>query len=201
VLLDADQKGQLPDAAMLAEWAKFYFSDLPTGAADHITDKHPRNLEAVGLIARMLPNAFIVHVRRNPLETCLSVFRQEFNKHWTFTHRMGDIAECYVRYTQLAAHWARTLPDRFMTVQYEDFVANFPSAAPQLLHACGLSWEPQCLEFQKTSRAIATFSTVQARAAVASGNGRVQKYEKHLGPLRAALEAAGVNIETGAPAP
>ena len=200
-LLDEDQKGGLPDAAMLAQWARFYFSHLPgIGAADHITDKHPRNLEAAGLIARLLPNAFIVHVRRNPVETCLSVFRQEFNKHWTFTHRMADIAEYYGRYTQLAAHWERTLPDRFMTIQYEDFVASFPSAAPQLLQACGLSWEPQCLEFQKTSRAIATFSTVQARAAVALGNGRAQKYAKHLGPLRAALEAAGVNIETGAPA-
>ena len=195
VLLSSNQV----DERTLQDWAKLYFRDLPKlGAADHVTDKHPRNLEAAGLIARMLPNAVIVNVRRNPVETCLSVYRQEFNKHWTFTHDLADIADYYGRYAQLAAHWERTLPDRFITVQYEDFVANFASAAPRLVQACGLSWEPQCLEFQKTPRAIATFSTVQARSAVALGNGRAQKYRNHLGPLLAALEAAGIDLETGA---
>ncbi len=183
----------------LQGWAKYYFRDLPNlRGADHITDKHPRNFEAAGLIARMLPNAVIVHVRRNPVETCLSVYRQEFNKHWTFVHRLTDIGEYYARYAQLVAQWGRALPGRFITIQYEDFVADFANAAPQLVQACGLGWEPQCLEFQKAPRAIATFSTVQARSAVVSGNGRAQRYEKHLGPLIAALEAGGVDLETGA---
>ncbi len=183
----------------LQGWAKFYFRELPSLlGADHFTDKHPRNFEAAGLIARMLPNAVIVNVRRNPVETCLSVYRQEFNKHWTFTHRLTDIAEYYARYAQLVAYWERVLPGRFITIQYEDFVADFANAAPRLVQACGLDWEPQCLEFQKAPRAIATFSTVQARSAVASGNVRAQRYEKHLGPLIAALEAAGVDLATGA---
>lgn len=187
------------DERMLQDWAKFYFRDLPDiGSADHVTDKHPRNIEAAGLIARMLPNAVIVHVRRNPIETCLSVYRQEFNKHWTFTHELAHIADYYQRCARLAAHWERTLPARFVTIQYEDFVANFTSAAPQLLQACGLSWEPQCLEFQKTPRLIPTFSTVQVRSPVALGNGRAQKYQKHLGPLVAALAAAGIDPGTGA---
>ena len=183
----------------LQSWARVYFRDLPNlRGADHFTDKHPRNFEAAGLIARMLPNAVILHVRRNPVETCLSVYRQEFNKHWTFVHRLTDIAEYYVRYAQLVAQWERSLPGRFITIQYEDFVADFANSAPQLVQACGLNWEPQCLEFQKAPRAIATFSTVQARSAVASGNGRAQRYAKHLGPLVGALEAAGVDLETGA---
>ncbi|HKR35532.1 MAG TPA: sulfotransferase [Steroidobacteraceae bacterium] len=187
------------DEGTLQDWGKFYFRDLPDiGSADHVTDKHPRNIEAVGLIARMLPNAVIVHVRRNPIETCLSVYRQEFNKHWSFTHDLIHIADYYRRCAQLAARWERTLPARFVTIQYEDFVANFTSAAPQLLQACGLSGEPQCLEFQKTQRLIPTFSTVQVRSAVALGNGRAQKYQKHLGPLVAALAAAGIDLNTGA---
>ena len=187
------------DEGTLQDWGKFYFRDLPDiGSADHVTDKHPRNIEAVGLIARMLPNAVIVHVRRNPIETCLSVYRQEFNKHWSFTHDLVHIADYYRRCAQLAARWERTLPARFVTIQYEDFVANFTSAAPQLLQACGLSWEPQCLQFQKTQRLIPTFSTVQVRSAVALGNGRAQKYQKHLGPLVAALAAAGIDLNTGA---
>lgn len=184
----------------LQDWAKFYFRELPDDlrGADHITDKHPRNFEAAGLIARILPNAVIVHVRRNPVETCLSVFRQEFDRNWTVAHRLTDIADYYVRYAQLVSHWERALPGRFVTIQYEDFVADFPSAAPRLVQACGLDWEPQCLEFQKSPRAIVTFSSVQARSAVVNANGRAQKYEKHLKPLVAALEGAGVDLRSGA---
>ena len=194
-----------PDAyeRTLQDWATFYFRDLPDSAdlhgADHITDKHPRNFEAAGFITRLLPNAVIVHVRRDPVETCLSIYRQEFNKNWTFTHRLTDIAEYYVRYARLVAQWERTLPpEKFFTVQYEDFVADFGNAAPKLVQACGLEWEPQCLEFQKMSRPIATFSSVQARSAVALGNGRARRYEKFLGPLLAALEAGGIDLQTGA---
>lgn len=199
VLLGALQAGTAIDAALLQEWARFYFRDLPDiGNADHVTDKHPRNFEAAGLIARMLPNAVILHVRRNQVENCLSVYRHEFNRQWTFAHDLNDIANYYGRYAQLAAHWERTLPGRFVTIQYEDFVQNFATAAPRLVQACGLSWEPQCLEFQKVPRAIAAFATVQVRGPVALGNGRAQKYQKHLGSLRATLEAAGVDLETGA---
>jgi len=67
-----------------------------------------------------------------------------------------------------------------------------------LVQACGLSWEPQCLEFQKTLRVITTPSCVQARRPVVLGNGRAQKYRQHLGPLIAALEAAGIDLQTGA---
>lgn len=199
VLLGALQSGTAIDEALLRDWSKFYFRDLPNiGTADHVTDKHPRNFEAAGLIARMLPNAVILHVRRNPVENCLSVYRHEFNKQWTFTHDLSDIAGYYGRYAELAAHWQRTLPGRFVTIQYEDFVKNFETAAPQLVQACGLEWEPQCLEFQKTPQAIATFANVQVRGPLVLGNGRAQKYQKHLAPLIGGLEAAGIDLETGA---
>jgi tetratricopeptide (TPR) repeat protein len=198
--IDLEQARPEAYEQMLRDWALFYYRDLPDlRGADHITDKHPRNFEAAGLIARMLPNAAIVHVRRNPVETCLSIYRQEFNKHWTFTHRLGDIAEYYMRYARLVAHWERVFPPgRLITIQYEDFVADFANAARKLLQACGLEWQPQCLEFQKTEHPIATLSTVQARSAVASGNGRAQRYEKFLGPLIAALDAGGIDLQTGA---
>ncbi len=199
-LSEAEQSEPGAQERTLQDWVKFYFRDLPENlrGADHITDKHPRNFEAIGLIARMLPNAVIVHVRRNPIETCFSIYRQEFNKHWTLTHRLADIADYYARYARLMAHWERVLPGRIVTIQYEDFVADFASAAPRLVQACSLEWEPQCLEFQKSPRAIVTFSTVQARSAVALGNGRAQRYEKHLRPLVAALGATGIDLQTGA---
>jgi hypothetical protein len=181
--MELQPPGTVPDEGLLQDWAKRYFRDLPNiGNADHVTDKHPRNLEAAGLIARMLPNALIVHVRRNPVENCLSVYRHELNKAWVFTHDLSDIARYYRRYAQLAAHWEQALPGRIVTVQYEDFAANLESAAPQLLQACGLSWEPQCLEVSQTPRS----------------GGRAQQYERHLKPLVAALEAAGIDLSTGA---
>ena len=163
-----------------------------------MTDKHPLNFEAAALMARLFPDAAIIHVRRNPIETGLSVYRQEFSKQWTFAHRLEDIGHYYGHYARLVAHWEHTLPGRFTTIQYERFVDSFEQAAPQLVRACGLSWEPQCLNFQRTSRAIATFSTVQARDAVRLGESRAERYEKHLAPLAAALERAGVDPETGA---
>ena len=197
--LDHDASGRTVEARVLLEWSRAYFTDLraPAGA-EHVTDKHPLNFEAAALIARLFPNAVIIHVRRKPIETGLSIYRQEFSKHWTFAHRLEDIGHYYGHYARLVAHWERVLPDRFTTIQYERFVGDFEKAAPELVRACGLQWEPQCLNFQQTPRAIATFSTVQARDAVRLGESRAERYEKYLAPLAAALERAGVDSETGA---
>ncbi len=198
--LELDGTGATPDSGVLRDWSAAYLSkDLPAlGAADHITDKHPLNFEAVPLIARLFPQATIVHVRRDPLETCLSIYRQEFNRHWAFAHRLEDIGHFYGHYARLVAHWERKFPDRFVTIQYESFAADFENAAPSLLKLCGLAWEPACLDFQKAPRAIATFSAVQARGPVKVANGRALRYAKHLAPLREELERANVDLQTGA---
>ena len=196
--LALDQAGRAPDAEIRQEWATTYFRELPTlGNADHITDKHPLNFEAVALITRLLPDARIVHVRRDPVETCLSVYCQEFNKHWAFAHRLEDIAHYYGHYARLAAHWEQAVPGRSVTIQYEDFVDSFEHAARALVEACGLAWEPECLQFQRTERAIATFSTVQVRDPIQLGEGRAERYAEHLEPLMTALERAGVDPVTG----
>ena len=89
----------------------------------------------------MFPDARIIHVRRNPVETGLSIFRNEFRKFLPFASRLEDIGHYYGEYARLMAHWERVLGDRFTTIQYEDFVAQFETAAPALLAACGLEWE------------------------------------------------------------
>ena len=136
-------------------------------------------------------------MRRNPLETGLSVFRHELTKFLTFAGRLEDIGHYFGQYARLTAHWEELLPDRFVTVQYEDFAATFDTAAPALLDACGLAWEEDCRTFQKHAPAIATFSAVQAREAVAVRLGKAKAYEKHLGPLIDALNSANVDAETG----
>lgn len=196
--LELDATGASPGEAVLTDWSQAYLNDLPAlGGADHFTDKHPLNFEAIGLIAQLFPNAVIIHARRNPVETCLSIFRQEFNKLWTFTHRLADIGHYYVQYASLMAYWEKRLPGRITTIQYENFAGSFEQGAADLVTACGLEWEPQCLEFQHAHRAITTFSTVQARDTVAVRNGRALRYAQQLEPLCEALTAAGVDLETG----
>ena len=188
--LASDRAGQGPNAGAMREWSAAYFRDLPSlGGATHVTDKHPLNFEAVALIARLFPQAVIINVRRDAVENCLSIYCQEFNKHWSFAHRLADLGHFHSHYSRLVAHWERTLTGRFITIQYERFVENFESAARALVQACGLDWEPQCLQFQTTPRAIATFSTVQVRDPVRLGERRAERYRRHLGSLTAALKA------------
>jgi hypothetical protein len=139
----------------------------------------------------------ILHVRRDPLETLLSIWRQEFAKSWAFTHRLEDLGHYYGEYARLMAHWERVLPGRLITLRYEDFAADLSAAAPRLLEACGLDWEPQVLGYASLERPIATFSAVDARGPVAVRRGRAARYAAHLAPLVDSLRAAGVDPTTG----
>jgi tetratricopeptide (TPR) repeat protein len=189
-----------PDIAqpLLVDLAESYFRGLPDlRGADHITDKNPWNFDAVGLILKLFPHAQVIHVRRNPIETGLSIFRNELSKFQPFSDRLDHIGHYYGQYARLMTHWQRVAGDRVTTIQYESFVADFDKAAPSLVEACGLAWEEQCRHFQTSQRVIATLSTVQAREPVSDRSGRAQRYARHLGPLAESLTAAGVDLTTG----
>ena len=192
-------EGRAVPERMWAEWAHSYWRGIPdVRSAHHITDKNPFNFETVGLIAQLFPDAAIVHVRRNPIETGLSIFRNEFAKFVTFTNRLEDIGHYYGQYSRLLAHWERLLGDRITTIQYEDFVANFEGGARALVHACGLTWEDACFERDKSDRTVSTLSSVQVRQPVLVGKDRARLYRHHLGPLIDSLNAADVDLTTGA---
>jgi tetratricopeptide (TPR) repeat protein len=197
-LVSLADEGSAPDEALLAKWATGYLAEpaAPAGR-DVLTDKQPLNFSAVGLIAQLFPDAVILHVRRDPLETLLSIWRQEFAKSWAFTHRLEDLGHYYGEYARLMAHWERVLPGRLITLRYEDFAADLSAAAPRLLEACGLDWEPQVLGYASLERPIATFSAVDARGPVAVRRGRAARYAAHLAPLVDSLRAAGVDPTTG----
>ena len=197
-LADAGQLHRL-ESSLARKWREAYFADIRiTGATDHFTDKHPLNFEAAGLIGRLFPDAIIIHVRRNPVETCFSIYRNEFSKFWTFADRLEDIGHYYGQYARLTNHWQRVLGRRFHTVQYEEFSGNFDTMAPALVGACGLDWEEQCRHFQSVGRAIPTFSAVQAREPVSLRTGAAEHYRPFLGSLHDMLEAAQVDPVTGA---
>jgi hypothetical protein len=179
--------------------AAHYRAELPRATGkSHVTDKHPLNFLAVGLILTLFPNAVIVHTRRDPLETGWSIYRQEFSKRWSFTHQLEDIGHFYGEYVRLMDHWERLFPGRIVTVQYEQFAGEFAAAAPALVRSCGLDWDERCLAFAGAPQPIATFSTVEVRRPVSVRRGRAALYATHLEPLRQILEAAGVDLQTGA---
>jgi tetratricopeptide (TPR) repeat protein len=187
------------DADTWSEWRALYLKGLPEGlAADVFTDKNPWNFDAIGLIARLFPAARVIHVRRNPVETGYSIFRNQFGKSLPYTNRLEDIGHYYGQYARLMAHWARVAAGRFTTVQYEDFVRDFESAGPALLAACGLDWERACARFWESPRAIGTMSLMQARRPLSAAKSRASRYGEELRPLAHALEKAGVDLETGA---
>lgn len=167
-------------------------------SATAITDKNLLNIDAVGFIAEIFPHAKFVHVRRAPMETGFGIYRQNFKKFWPWTTRLDDIGARIGQIARLARHWERCYPERFITIQYETFADDFENSVRRLLDFCGLGFEPQCLEFQKAERSVVTMSSIQVREPVKRRSGKASQYDAHLGPLRAALENAGVDLETGA---
>jgi tetratricopeptide (TPR) repeat protein len=189
-------------AATRRRWREAFWRDVPEPSRYRaVTDKNPWNFDALGLILDLFPAARVVHVRRDPVETGLSVFRNEFPKFATFSHRLDDIGHYYGEYARLMAHWERALGSRYLTIPYERLVADLDTVARELVSFCGLDWEDACRDFAAARRVIATMSAAQARRPVSGFRGRKARYARHLGPLVAALEAAGVDLATGARRP
>jgi tetratricopeptide (TPR) repeat protein len=182
----------------LAAWRRLYWQELPGGhGATVVTDKNPWNFDAIGVIARLFPAARVIHVRRNPVETGLSIYRSQFAKTAQYANALEDIAHYYGEYARLMAHWESAAPERFTTIQYEEFVRDFDASAPLLLAACGLEWEPGCANFWESRRVIGTLSTVQARRPLEARASRADFYGTRIAPLREALRLAQVDLETG----
>jgi tetratricopeptide (TPR) repeat protein len=158
-------------------------------AVARITDKLPLNFVHVGLIHLALPDARIVHVRRDPLDTCLSCFSKMFTGNQPFAYDLGELGRYYCAYDTMMAHWRGLLPDGVMLeLHYEDVVADFESQARRLVAHCGLAWDDACLAFHRSARTVRTASLVQVRQPLyRHALGRAGPYRRLLGPLLDAL--------------
>ncbi len=175
---------------------KHYIAELRKAAptADRITDKLPINFRFVGLIHLALPNARIIHTRRNPIDTCLSNFSILFaENHQPYTYDLGELGRYYRAYEQLMEHWRAVLPPNAMLeVQYEDVVGDLETQARRIITYCGLEWDDACLAFHTTSRPVWTASARQVRQPLYSSSvGRWRPYKDMLRPLLEALETPG----------
>ncbi|WP_425409273.1 tetratricopeptide repeat-containing sulfotransferase family protein [Hyphococcus sp.] len=181
-------------------WRDQYFAGYPDfGGALCVVDKQPLNFRAPGLIRSLFPEAVIIHIRRNPVDTGFSIYRNDFGKAWPFAVDLESIAHFYGEYARVSAHWEKILGSGFPLFQYEDLIADFETEARRIVALCGLNWRAECLEFHKYRRPIATFSSAQVRQPLRkSAQHAEDKYGDLLGPLIQGLRRARVDLETGA---
>lgn len=179
------------EVGKLAQLSNKYMSSIRAGApkSAHVTDKMLTNFKLLGLIAMILPNARVVHVRRNPLDCCLSCYCQPFTSGSLFSYDLTELGRYYQGYHRLMKHWHQVLPDDFlMTVDYEDVVEKPEDSARALISHCGLVWNDSCLDFHNTTRQVKTASAIQVRQKLYSSSiGRWKNFEPHLTPLIEAL--------------
>lgn len=158
-----------------------------SSSADRITDKSPLNFARLGLVDRLLPGARVIHCTRDPLDTCLSCYFQQF-PHLPWSFDLAHLGRFYRDYHRLMAHWRRALDVPILDVAYEELVADPDSQIPRLLGFVGLEVEPACFRFWETRRTVNTASNEQVtRPMYATSAGRHQHYIQHLGPLIDAL--------------
>jgi hypothetical protein len=136
-----------------------------------------------------------VHVVRHPADSCLAMYRTLFRMGYPFSYDLEDLARYYIAYHQLMAHWRRQYPDHIIDVHYEDLVDDQEGVSRALVAACGLDWEPACLEFDRNTAPVATASAAQVRQPIyRDAVARWRRYEKQLAPLLRRLDEAGIAL-------
>ena len=181
-----------PDPGRSAALARQYqavLNGLALGRG-HVTDKNPFNFLWLGLIRQALPHAIVLHCRRDPIDTCLSIHKTQFATPLDFAGDLRDLGFFYRQYARLMAHWRSVLgPAQFLDVDYETLVKDGAPAIRELIARCGLPWSDLCLAPERNPRPVRTASLWQARQPIYhDAVDRWRHYRPWLGPL---LEALG----------
>jgi len=154
----------------------------------HFIDKMPNNFSHVGLIHAILPQAIIVDVRRHPMDSCFSTYKQYFAEGQSFSYDLEDLGRYYRCYLGLMEHWDEVLPGKILHLQYEELIRDPEILIRRLLAHCGLPFESACLRFHETARPVRTASSEQVRQPLyASGVGYWKHFYKELEPLSRSL--------------
>lgn len=163
-----------------------------------ITDKMPHNYIAIGLIHALFPNAKIIHVKRNPMDTCWSCYTQLFAQGQPYSYDLAELGQYYQCYELIMHHWRAILPaGAWLDVEYEVMVNNLEPEAQRLIDFCNLPWDPACLAFYQSKRQVRTASFAQVRQPIyTSSIERWRRYEQELTPLIQILNTqAGLRTE------
>jgi len=181
------------DPTMAKKFARKYLAILTAAAPGkaRIVDKMPSNYGVLGLIHSVFPNAKIIHVQRDPADTCLSIYTTPNGARLDWAGDKANIVFNYRLYERQMDHWRRTLPaGSFMDVRYEEMVLNLETVAREMISFCGLPWDDACLRPERNQSAVLTPSVAQVRRPVYKTSiARWKKYEDVLGPFESLVDA------------
>lgn len=192
---------QIPDEATRKIAAR-YLAETAQGAATRVIDKSLHNFELLGFFAAILPRARIIHMRRDPMDTCVSCYMQNLSAWHKYTQSLDTMGHAYVQYDRLMQHWKTVLPNPMLEVRYEDTVQDIESVARRAVAFLGLDWDPACLNYQNTKNKTRTLSSGQVREPLYTTSlQRWRRYEPHLAPLKrhlAPFYPDGFDVAAGA---
>lgn len=178
------------DQASARAMAECYLQRLSRlgGEAARVVDKMPHNYLHLGGAFALFPRARVIHCRRDPRDTCLSCYFQNFA--WVnYACSLEHLGFYYRQYERLMRHWQQTLPLQRYELDYEELIGDQERVSRELIAFCGLEWSDRCLAFHENARAVQTASKLQVRRPIyTSSVGRWKRYEKHLQPLERALQ-------------
>ena len=187
-ILSQDLLSVAGDAEAAKRVANDYIATLKAvePAAKRVTDKALANFFLLGILHRLLPKATLIHCRRHPIDTALSIFTTNFETNFDYASSRGDLVFYYRQYARLMDHWRNVLPPgRLVEVDYESLVSDPEPQARRLVAACGLDWNDACLAPHRNTRKIKTASVWQARQPIyRTSLERWRRYEPWLGELR-----------------
>ena len=148
-----------------------------------IVDKMPINFRYIGFILSAIPEAKIIHMSRDPMATCWSVYKYEFRGN-AYSFDQKDIASYYILYRDLMDFWSKLFPEKIYDLCYEDLTINQEKETRNLLKYCDLKWDENCLDFHNNKSAVKTTSSMQVRKKMYQGSSETwKKYEAYLQPL------------------
>ena len=182
----------VPDGSLRRKLAVEYLQVLTaeSHSALRVIDKAPINSDYLGLIHCVFPGAGIIYVRRNPIDTCLSCYFQQFQSSLNYATDLSDLAHYYREHRRLMAHWRRALPqETLLEVPYEQLVSDQEKWTRRILEFIGLPWDDRCLDFHMTQSTVLTASYWQVRQTIYHNSiGRWGNYQEFIAPLLSLID-------------
>lgn len=173
-----------------AAWENAYRESLAQTdqSKDYVVDKQLTTFWNVGFLSQLFPAAKFVLLRRNPVDVCLSMYCRSFRGHFAVSNDLEALGRYYRCFEDISRYWEETLPNRIISIAYQDVIENFDATMSRVFAHCGLEFEPGVRDFHKNTRRVFTMSASQVRKPLnSSGLDRWRRYERHLQPLINAL--------------
>ena len=180
---------EVPPSAATGLAQRYLDETAPVGPhTRRMIDKSLHNFELLGFFAKLLPGARVIHMLRDPLDTCVSCYLQPLSPWHSYTQNLTLLGKAYMQHRRLMAHWETVLPNPILTVRYEALVAEPEPTLRGVIDFLGIEWEPDCLDHQASTNKSQTLSAYQVRQPLhAASVRRWEHFEKFLDPLKAEL--------------